>query len=122
MKKSDLFKRSCFLLSSALMVSGAFLATGCSNEVEGTDNGPSNLTGEAVKTQFSISIPYTGNANTRMTDENTQAAGNFLGMQDIRLIPYALGKDVDGSSLMDRGVVINLTSCRSEERRVGKEC
>ena len=114
MKKSNLFKRSCFLLSSALMVSGAFLATGCSNEVEGTDNGPSNLTGEAVKTQFSISIPYTGNANTRMTDGYTQAAGTaagFLGMQDIRLIPYALSgtnPTINASSTMDRGVVIQL--------------
>ena len=44
--------------------------------------------GESVKTQFAINIPYGGGNGTRMSAENTQDAGNFLGMKDLRLIAF----------------------------------
>ena len=59
--------------------------------------GPDNYNGEVVKTQFTISIPEAGNPNVaaapgiyRMPATNTQDAGNFIGMDEIVLIPYAL--------------------------------
>ena len=58
---------------------------GCSNEDDPTPNGPGN--GETVKAQFAINIPYAGKTETKMSDENTQYNGNFLGMYDIKLLP-----------------------------------
>ena len=58
---------------------------GCSNEDDPTPNGPGN--GETVKAQFAINIPYAKKAETKMSAENTQYNGNFLGMYDIKLLP-----------------------------------
>ena len=60
---------------------------GCSNEDDPTPNGPGS--GETVKTQFAINIPYAKKAETKMSDVNTQQDGaSFLGMKNIRLVPY----------------------------------
>lgn len=59
---------------------------GCSNEDDPTPNGPGS--GETVKAQFAINIPYAKKAETKMSGENTQQGGNFLGMKSIRLVPY----------------------------------
>ena len=73
---------------TAAMLTGAAMFTSCSNE---DDMGNVNPTydGESVKTQFAINIPYTSNANTRMSADNTQSQGTptFLGMYNIKLIP-----------------------------------
>lgn len=74
--------RNLYLFAAAL-VAGTMGMTSCSNE-EITPNNPT-FDGESVKTQFAINIPAAG--NTRMTGENTQNRGNFLGMRDIKLIP-----------------------------------
>lgn len=58
---------------------------GCSNEDDPTPNGPGS--GETVKTQFAINIPYAKKAETKMSGKNTQQGGNFLGMYDIKLLP-----------------------------------
>lgn len=58
---------------------------GCSNEDDPTPNGPGS--GETVKAQFAINIPYAKKAETKMSDVNTQQNGNFLGMYDIKLLP-----------------------------------
>lgn len=60
---------------------------GCSNEDDPISNGPGS--GETVKTQFAINIPYAKKAETKMSDVNTQQDGaSFLGMKNIRLVPY----------------------------------
>ena len=77
MKKSNLFKRSCFLLSSALMVSGAFLATGCSDDdysQSGVEFDPTNK----VHTELAFAVPSTATGSTRMADTDVQEKG-FLG-------------------------------------------
>lgn len=59
---------------------------GCSNEDDPTPVGPGS--GETVKTQFAINIPYAKKAETKMSADNTQNNNNnFLGMYDIRLLP-----------------------------------
>lgn len=64
---------------------------GCSNEDDPTPNGPGS--GETVKTQFAINIPYAKKAETKMSDVNTQQDGaSFLGMKNIRLVPYVATK------------------------------
>lgn len=75
----------------AAVMMGAAGLTGCSNESVVEEQAPVNPTynGESVKTQFAINIPY-ANPSKRMTGTNTQQDGkNFLGMSNIRLIPYA---------------------------------
>lgn len=83
----------------AAVMMGAAGLTGCSNESVVEEQAPVNPTynGESVKTQFAINIPY-ANPSKRMTGDNTQQDGkNFLGMSNIRLIPYKDGTPWDGA-------------------------
>lgn len=83
----------------AAVMMGAAGLTGCSNESVVEEQAPVNPTynGESVKTQFAINIPY-ANPSKRMTGNNTQQSGQyFLGMSNIRLIPYASGTSWDGT-------------------------
>ena len=78
----------------ALLSTAGFVA--CSSSDDVTD-APVNPTydGKSVKTQFAINIatPVTGNPSTRMSDVNTQngtsRTNSFLGMYNIKLIPFA---------------------------------
>lgn len=76
--------RNLYLFAAAL-VAGTMGMTSCSNEEMTPGNQNPTYNGESVKTQFAINIPAAG--KTRMTGENTQNGGNFLGMRDIKLIP-----------------------------------
>lgn len=96
--KNLVSKKSSWLMAAVMM--GAAGLTGCSNESVVEEQAPVNPTynGESVKTQFAINIPY-ANPSKRMTDDNTQQDGkNFLGMSNIRLIPYKDG------TLWDRAI------------------
>lgn len=80
---------------AAALLIGAVGFTGCSSEDELANTNPT-YDGKSVKTQFAINIPY-GSANTRMTGDNTQESGNFLGMYNIKLIPMTTtGADETG--------------------------
>lgn len=76
--------RNLYLFAAAL-VAGTMGMTSCSNEVvPEVENNPT-FDGESVKTQFALNIP--AGKSTRMSDTNTQQSGNFLGMQNIKLLP-----------------------------------
>lgn len=75
-----------FAYGAAALLIGAVSFTACSSEDELSNTNPT-YDGESVKTQFAINIPAA--AKTRMTGEYTQQDGNFLGMKDIKLIPFA---------------------------------
>ena len=108
-------KRNHFFMSGTLALVGALMLSGCNNTVDGVDDGNNTSNGETVKTQFSISIPYNGNgSSTRMSEGNTQALSKFLGMQDIKLIPFISSSSIDGESTMNnRGAVLSLASIGS---------
>lgn len=72
----------------AIALVGAVGFTACSSEDDLTAQTNPTFDGESVKTQFAISIPYAGGNGTRMTDQNTQNANNFLGMKELRLISF----------------------------------
>ena len=72
----------------AIALVGAVGFTACSSEDDLTAQQNPTFDGESVKTQFAINIPY-GSKNTRMTDDNTQNSNNFLGMTNVRLLPFA---------------------------------
>lgn len=84
-----------FSLASAMLLASAAGFTSCSSDsIEPTDG--SGATGQVVKTQFAINIPYGGNSSTnqakkvtRMTDEMTQQSGKpFRGISDIVLLTF----------------------------------
>lgn len=82
-------------LFAAALVAGTMGMTSCSNEVvPEVENNPT-FDGESVKTQFALNIPAA--KNTRMSGTNTQQDGNFLGMQNIKLLPLftAAGDETD---------------------------
>lgn len=86
------------LFSSALVVAAGASMASCSSsdDIAEAPVNPS-FDGENVKTQFAINIatPVTQN-KTRMTDVNTQNNNsNFLGMNEIRLIPLTISGNIN---------------------------
>ena len=87
-------KMKFFSFASAMLLASAAGMTSCSSDsIEPT--GGSGVTGQVVKTQFYINIPYkgdNGSASTRMTDVNTQNTGNnsanFLGMVNTQMYAF----------------------------------
>lgn len=83
-----------FSFASAMLLASAAGMVSCSSDsIEPT--GGSGATGQVVKTQFYINIPYKGNngsISTRMTDVNTQNTGdnsaNFLGMVKTQMYAF----------------------------------
>ena len=83
-----------FSFASAMLLASAAGMVSCSSDsIEPT--GGSGATGQVVKTQFAINIPYGGNSSTnqakkvtRMTDEMTQRSNNFRGISDIVLLTF----------------------------------
>ena len=79
-----------FSFASAMLLASAAGMISCSSDsIEPT--GGSGATGQVVKTQFYINIPYkgdNGSVSTRMTDVNTQNTGNFLGMVNTQMYAF----------------------------------
>lgn len=80
----------------ALLSTAGLVACSSSDDVTDAPVNPS-YDGKSVKTQFAINIatPVTGNPSTRMSGGNTQNGGgtsgntnSFLGMKNIKLIPF----------------------------------
>lgn len=94
-----------FSFASAMLLASAAGMVSCSSDsIEPT--GGSGATGQVVKTQFAINIPYGGNSSTnqakkvtRMTDEMTQQSGKpFRGISDIVLLTFNGNPSTDGST------------------------
>lgn len=90
--------------SAVLLASAAGMVSCSSDSIEPT--GGSGATGQVVKTQFAINIPYGGNSSTnqakkvtRMTDEMTQQSGKpFRGISDIVLLTFNGNPSTDGNT------------------------
>lgn len=80
-------KLNSFFLMGTVALAGLGVMSSCSSDDLGND--PTTNPGEtkAVKTQFALNIPR-ANGGTRMSDQNTQANKNFLGMEDIRMYSF----------------------------------
>lgn len=84
-----------FSFASAMLLASAAGMVSCSSDSIEPTSGP-GVTGQVVKTQFAINIPYGGNSSTnqakkvtRMTDEMTQQSGKpFRGISDIVLLTF----------------------------------
>lgn len=80
-------KLNSFFLMGTVALAGLGVMSSCSSDDLGND--PTTNPGEtkAVKTQFALNIPR-ANGGTRMSDQNTQANKNFLGMEGIRMYSF----------------------------------
>lgn len=80
-------KLNSFFLMGTVALAGLGVMSSCSSDDLGND--PTTNPGEtkAVKTQFALNIPR-ANGGTRMSDKNTQANKNFLGMEGIRMYSF----------------------------------
>lgn len=94
-----------FSFASAMLLASAAGMVSCSSDsIEPT--GGSGATGQVVKTQFAINIPYGGNSSTnqakkvtRMTDAITQQSGtSFRGISDIVLLTFNGNPSTDGNT------------------------
>lgn len=68
-------------------LAGLGVMSSCSSDDLGNDSTTNPGETKAVKTQFALNIPR-ANGGTRMSDVNTQANKNFLGMEGIRLYSF----------------------------------
>ena len=102
-----------FSLASAMLLASAAGFTSCSSDsIEPT--GGSGATGQVVKTQFAINIPYGGNSSTnqakkvtRMTDAITQQSGtSFRGISDIILLTFDGDPATKGTINADKPIYI----------------
>lgn len=106
-----------FAFAGAIALAGAAGLTACSSD--DAAEAPLNPTfdGESVKTAFAINVAAPSKGGTRMTDENTQNKNNnFLGMQNIHLLPLTLSNASDVPTTTDAVTkVISLTNLSSTE-------
>lgn len=102
-----------FSFASAMLLASAAGMVSCSSDsIEPT--GGSGATGQVVKTQFAINIPYGGNSSTnqakkvtRMTDEMTQQSGKpFRGISDIVLLTFNGNPSTAGNTKATRIIEI----------------
>lgn len=93
--------------STMLLASAAGMVSCSSDSIEPT--GGSGVTGQVVKTQFYINIPYkgdNGSVSTRMTDVNTQNTGNFLGMVNTQMYAFKGEPSSTGNTTSVKAITI----------------
>lgn len=89
-------KLNSFFLMGSVALAGLGVMSSCSSDDLGNDS--TNITdNKAVKTQFALNIPR-ANGGTRMSADNTQASGNFLGMEAIKLYSFSEKPAAGGTS------------------------
>lgn len=101
-----------FSFASAMLLASAAGMVSCSSDsIEPTDG--SGVTGQVVKTQFALNIPYGGNSSTnqakkvtRMTDEMTQQSNNFRDISDIVLLTFSGDPSTAGNTEATRIIEI----------------
>lgn len=110
-----IFNKYAYMGAIALV--GAVGFTACSSDDDLTAPQNPTFDGESVKTQFAINIPYAGGKGTRMSADNTQDAGNFLGMKDLRLISFD-GDPETGGVL--KNIITTLGTINTDELSASK--
>lgn len=105
-------KLNSFFLMGTVALAGLGVMSSCSSDDLGND--PTTNPGEtkAVKTQFALNIPR-ANGGTRMSDQNTQANKNFLGMENIRMYSFK-GEPIASSTSTATFTLANIASGISE--------
>lgn len=105
-------KLSSFFLMGTVALAGLGVMSSCSSDDLGNDSTTNSGETKAVKTQFALNIPR-ANGGTRMSDVNTQAKQNFLGMEDIRMYSFK-GEPTASSTSTATFTLANIASGISE--------
>ncbi len=71
--------------AGTMLFAAAVMLSSCSNDEVAPNENPSVGDRDAVKTSFSFAIPA---PVTRATGDDVQSTGNFLGMKNLRLMPF----------------------------------
>ena len=98
-----------YAILSAIALVGTVSFSACQSNEEIVDN--PNVVGEAVKTQFTISLPQNVIKSTRQSAATVQAdqtTASFRGFQDMVLIPYAsvTSNNVSGNRLTETSITL----------------
>ena len=101
-----------YALLSAIALVGAVSFSACSSNEEIVDNPNYDSEKNAVKTQFTISLPQNVVKTTRQSAETVQNAQNvssFRGFDNMVLIPYAsvVNEDVAGDRQTETSITLN---------------
>lgn len=78
---------SKYFLMGTVALSGMTAFTACSSENEPSAEVNPTFNGSTVKTQFALNLPYAA-TGTRQSADVAQQNNNFLGIQDMRLLPF----------------------------------
>lgn len=105
-------KLNSFFLMGTVALAGLGVMSSCSSDDLGNDSTTNPGETKAVKTQFALNIPR-ANGGTRMSDVNTQANKNFLGMQDIRMYSFS-GNPTSASTSTATFILAGIASGISE--------
>ena len=102
-----------FSFASAMLLASAAGMVSCSSDSIEPTSGP-GATGQVVKAQFAINIPYGNNSSanqakkvTRMTADMTQQNNHFRGISDIVLLTFS-GDPATTTSITDATSIINI--------------
>ena len=116
-----------FSFASAMLLASAAGMVSCSSDsIEPTSG--TGATGQVVKTQFAINIPYGGNSSTnqakkvtRMTDEMTQQSGKpFRGISDIVLLTFNGNPSTAGNTEATRIIEIGTDANAYAQKKFSK--
>lgn len=108
-------KNLIYMGMGAMALATPLLLSSCSSDDPSGQNGPTP-TGEMVKTSFTLSVGLPGggsshsakgNFGTRMSDTEVQSTGNFRGIDNINLIPFAVS-----------GTAVSSTDTRAGEQNI----
>lgn len=94
-------KNFIYALMSAIALTGAVSFSACSSSDEIVDNPNYDPETNSVKTEFAININHPEN-RTRMSTDNTQQGGSFLGMSKMYLFSLT-GTPADGTDFITNG-------------------
>ena len=103
-------KNFFYAMMSAIALTSAIGFTACSSDSDAVVENRPTISGENVKTQFTISFPQNVAKSTRMIGGVVQADQNitaFRGMDNIKLIPFGINTPVTSSDTRI-GAPINL--------------
>lgn len=112
-----------FSFASAMLLASAAGMVSCSSDSIEPTGGP-GVTGQVVKAQFYINIPYkgdNGSASTRMTDVNTQNTGDnsthFLGMVNTQMYAFKGEPSSTGNTTSVKAISIgNAAEAASQDK------
>lgn len=100
-----------FALMSVIALTSAVGFTACSSSDDAIAENNPTFDGTSVRTDFAFSVSSGAMGTTRMSGTNTlQADNSFLGMKDMYLLPFSLGKTGDVLNVPANGSTTNITN------------